>query len=102
MNSALLATLKIASTTAQSQLGQTITIDGANYTGVVQRGDPIFQPGPNGIERIEALTLVLTLDQFSAAPTAAPRANVVISGTRYWGTKVDADELHYFITCVPR
>lgn len=101
MNSQLTSQLGWASKQAQKILGEDFTLGGTTYQGVVRRGEPTFLPGPNGIERIEEITVVATIGQFASAPTAAPRTTAAIGSRAYWLTRVDSDALNYFLTFVP-
>lgn len=92
--------LASAATQAQTILGESFTLAGETYKGVVTTA-PEFIPGPNGIERVDKLSIVATKGQFDTAPAAVPRVAVSLGGQSYWCTAVDDDDLHYFLTCVP-
>lgn len=101
MDSFLSTTLASAALQAESILGETVTLAGTDYTGVVEEMENLLPPGAAGYESQRVLLIALTAAQFTTAPTAATRPKLTARGATWTLTAVKPGPLHYHLTCVP-
>ncbi len=100
MNSQLTSILTAAAAQAQGILGETFTLSGTSYTGVVEEDPAFMVPTPNGFEPKRALRIVATLSQFDSAPSAATRPALVARSTTWRLISVTEGPLQYALTAV--
>jgi hypothetical protein len=81
--------------------GGIFTIGVDDFTGVLNLRQIDTQLGPNGVLRVEELTITATAAQFDSTPTFAPRTAVTAYGRDWLITKVDEGGTHHTFTCVP-
>lgn len=101
MDSFLSTTLASAALQAESILGETVTLAGTDYTGVVEEMENLLPPGAAGYESQRVLMVTLTAAQFATAPTAATRPKLTARSATWTITAVKPGPLHYHLTCVP-
>ena len=101
MDSFLSTTLASAALQAESILGETVTLAGTDYTGVVEEMENLLPPGAAGYESQRVLMVTLTAAQFTTAPTAATRPKLTARSATWTITAVKPGPLHYHLTCVP-
>ena len=100
MDSFLSTTLASAALQAESILGETVTLAGTDYTGVVEEMENLLPPGAAGYESQRVLMVTLTAAQFTTAPTAATRPKLTARSATWTITAVKPGPLHYHLTCV--
>lgn len=92
--------LTAAAAQAEGVLGETYTLGGTSYTGVIEEDENMMVPTPNGFEPRRGLRIVSTLAQFDTAPSAATRPRVVARSSQWNVISVKPGPLQYTITCV--
>ena len=98
MDTYLQAALDSAAATAQQVLGETFTLGGATYSGIVDVNEAVMVPTPQGYEPKRGAIITATLDQFAAAPDPATRPLLVARGITYRLVAVRPGPLHYHLT----
>lgn len=77
------------------------TISGTERKGVLNLHRIDMGLGPNGLIRVEELTIEATAAQWATAPAAAPRFAVTALSRSWWCTSVKTIGVCYVLTCVP-